>query len=209
MICQKTGSGQSNVSTKLMAIQPMKVSALVYLVILSASILLAGIGLCGCDTKSMNTGQFSSTRNLSNSNDGEKKLIENKSETTDDMWYSFRNAVYSHDFVAASSILTLHPRIISSTNSIGETVLHFVAVENDIEGVAWLYSKGANINTKNKFGDPVIFEVASLGYKELFAWFVKSGANLHALNKESQTIDVYLLDMGQPEMAKWIRENYN
>ena len=74
--------------------------------------------------------------------------------------------------------------------------------------MAWLHSKGADINTRNEFGDPVIFEVASLGYKELFAWFIKSGANLKALNNSNQNIDTYLLEMDNPEMAKWIRENY-
>ena len=169
------------------------------------SLLLA---ISGCDTDKKDGRQFVSVQNLKNSNKEAKFLEPSTNKSTDKVWYALRNAVYSHDFDSASNIIGQDPAILSATNSIGETVLHFVAVENDIEGVAWLHSKGADINTRNQFGDPVIFEVASLGYKELFAWFIKSGANLHVFNKNNQNIDAYLLDMNHPEMAKWIRENY-
>jgi ankyrin repeat protein len=166
------------------------------------------LALSGCDTNKKEDKQFANVQNLKSSNEDAKLLEQNQNRSSDKSWYALRNAVYSHDFDSASTILGQDPAMLSSTNSIGETVLHFVAVENDIEGVAWLYSKGADINTRNKFGDPVIFEVASLGYKELFAWFIKSGANLHVLNGNDQNIDAYLLEYDHPEMAKWIREHY-
>ena len=166
------------------------------------------LAINGSDADKKNGEQFVTVQNLKNSNKEAKLLEPNTKKLTDKVWYALRNAVYSHDFDSAAKIIGQDPAILSATNSIGETVLHFIAVENDIEGVAWLHSKGADINTRNEFGDPVIFEVASLGYKELFAWFIKSGANLKALNNSNQNIDTYLLEMDNPEMAKWIRENY-
>lgn len=189
-------------------VKPLKVVAFIHAIFLSASVLFMILALSGCDANKKEGGQFANASNLKIGSEDEKLLNGNQSDTTDKLWYAFRNAVYSHDFDSATSILKQYPAMLSSKNSIGETVLHFVAVENDIEGVSWLHSKGADINTRNKFGDPVVFEVASLGYKELFAWFIKSGANLRVLNGNDQNIDAYLLDLDRPEMAKWIRENY-
>ncbi|WP_211442006.1 ankyrin repeat domain-containing protein [Collimonas humicola] len=138
----------------------------------------------------------------------DNKLEEKQINSTDESWYTLRNAVYSHDFVEASLLVKKKPSLLSSTNSIGETVLHFVAVENDLEGVEWLHANGANIDTKNEFGEPVIFEVASLGYKELFAWFAKSGANLHVIDAENRDVVAYLIAFDKHEMAEWIRTNY-
>ena len=63
-------------------------------------------------------------------------------------------------------------------NGIGETVLHFLAVENDREGVSWLHSRGFSLNETNAFGIPMIFEVAQLEYRDLFLWFTHHGADL-------------------------------
>ncbi|SUS05873.1 conserved hypothetical protein [uncultured Defluviicoccus sp.] len=92
-------------------------------------------------------------------------------------------------------------------NGIGETVLHFLAVEDDEAGVAWLRARGADINTKNEFGTPVLFEVASLGYKNLFTWMVEAGADARAQDAEGQDLVEHLLDYDKEEMAKWVREH--
>jgi ankyrin repeat protein len=123
----------------------------------------------------------------------------------DASWYEFRNAVYSHDFVRAEELLRSQPGLLHFANGIGETVLHFLAVENDQEAVAWLHARGADIDTKNTFGTPVLFEVASLGYKDLFQWFVAKGANVRATDSEDQDLVLYLLEYEHKEMAEWVR----
>ena len=87
---------------------------------------------------------------------------------TDPVWQEFRDVVYSGDFARASEMVSCRPALLHMMNSIGETVLHFLAVENDLRGVSWLHARGADLDTKNAFGQPVLFEVAYLGYKELF-----------------------------------------
>lgn len=73
-------------------------------------------------------------------------------------------------------------------------------MENDIEGVAWLLAKGAEINTKCDFGTHVMFQVAQLGYKEIFAWFVENGGDLHAVDSDGQTLATYLEEDEKSEM---------
>ena len=63
------------------------------------------------------------------------------SETRED-WYQFRNLLQLGDFAAASSMLALQPNLISERNSIGESVLHYLAVEDCQEAIEWLYSRG-------------------------------------------------------------------
>ena len=126
--------------------------------------------------------------------------------TTPQIWYDFRNAVYAKDFSSAEKLLRETPALLHLTSGIGETVLHFLAVENDLEGVAWLSARGADLNTKNAFGTPVVFEVAQLEYKELFCWFLENGADRHAEDGDGQDLINYLHDYDQSEIAEWVQQ---
>ena len=86
-------------------------------------------------------------------------------------WYELRDAMAARDFATAAMFIQSHPNLTATLNGIGETVLHFLAVENDAAGVAWLHNQGADINCQNDFGIPTWFEVAQLGYRNLFLWF--------------------------------------
>ena len=125
---------------------------------------------------------------------------------TDPAWYEFRNAIYTKQFSQAEGMLRAQPDLLHLVNGVGETVLHFLAVENDADGVSWLQSRGADINTKNTFGTPVLFEVASLEYKDLFKWFLEKGANVREVDQEGQDIILYLLEYDHQEMADWVRQ---
>jgi len=96
--------------------------------------------------------------------------------------------------------------ILNARNSIGETVLHYLAVENDQEGIAWLKAQGANLNTQNDFGSPPVFEVAQLGYKELLKWLIENGADLSITDEEDRDIWAYLKEFNKPEMIKYLNE---
>jgi ankyrin repeat protein len=89
-------------------------------------------------------------------------------------------------------MLKANPQLLTLTNSIGETVLHFLAIENDMEGVAWLHAHGFSLNTRNKFGDPMVFEVAGLGYKDLLLWLARNGVDLAVVDLKNRGILDYL-----------------
>ncbi|TFW32949.1 ankyrin repeat domain-containing protein [Massilia horti] len=120
---------------------------------------------------------------------------------TPQIWYQFRDVLYAGEFEVAEKLLAETPALVHLADSLGETVLHFLALENDMEAVAWLHAKGADIDTKNKFGTPVVFEVAQLGYKELFAWFAARGADLQeysqtTMGRSNATLECCML--GRP-----------
>jgi hypothetical protein len=126
---------------------------------------------------------------------------------TDPEWRAFRDAIYTGDFARACEMLSARPALLQMSNGIGETVLHFLAVEDDRDGVAWLHAKGADLDTKNVFDCPAIFEVASLGYKDLFVWFRESGVDLQATDEDGNNVVRYRLEAGHPDMAEWVRMN--
>lgn len=122
-------------------------------------------------------------------------------------WYEFRNAVYAGDFQHAEQMLAQNPELLLLENGLGETVLHFLAVENDQEGVAWLFSKGSPLDIQNKFGHPVIFEVALLGYKELLLWFKKNGADFKIKGCDGESLMEFLINHEKIQMMEWIKIN--
>ena len=131
--------------------------------------------------------------------------MENVSES--EIWYQFRNQLSSGHFDEAQTLLDKNPQLLFETNGIGETVLHFLAVENNLKAVSWLHERGANINTQNEFGAPPLFEIALLKYRELVLWFLKNGADLKLRDNENQTVFEYLSDYGYDSEADFINEN--
>jgi hypothetical protein len=57
-------------------------------------------------------------------------------------WYAFRDSVYTREWGVAEKIVLANPDITSPRDGLGETVLHFLAVENDLESVSWLHAHG-------------------------------------------------------------------
>lgn len=123
------------------------------------------------------------------------------------LWYELRNAVYAREFAVAESHLKTNPHLINLRNGIGETVLHFLAVENDAEGVAWLHEHGFDLDTKNEFGTPVLFEIAELDYKDLILWFAQQGALFNAMDRDGQGIISYLREREKDDVAQFIVKN--
>lgn len=120
-------------------------------------------------------------------------------------WYQLQDALELADFVSASAFLEKDSRLIDERNGIGESILHFLAVENNQAAVEWLHAHGANLNAVNKFGTPVLFEVALLEYQDLFLWLIEHGADPKKKDVHGQGIDEYLSDFDKFEMLEFIK----
>jgi ankyrin repeat protein len=122
-------------------------------------------------------------------------------------WYRFRDALEQADFSTAATLLQNDPRLIDERNGIGETVLHFMAVENNQPAVEWLHAHGADLNATNQFGRPLLFEVAQLGYRDLVLCLIQHGADPHKKGQDGQTIEDYLAEFDKPDMIALIKEH--
>src|SRR5690349_6101779 len=116
-------------------------------------------------------------------------------------WLELR-ALVREKFKQAATLLARQPSLRSAVNGLGETVLHYQAVENDKQGVSWLSSHGFDINARNELGTPVVFEVAQLDYRDLLQWFISSGADVKCHDSDGRSIKEYVLLFGHEEIAR-------
>jgi ankyrin repeat protein len=123
-------------------------------------------------------------------------------------WFQLKNALEQGDVSLASSLLEKDSTLIDERNGIGESVLHFLAVENNRHAVQWLHTQGSDLNAVNEFGTPLLFEVALLGYRELFIWLVEHGADPNKTNAEGQRIEDYLAEFSKAEMIDFIKQHF-
>ena len=126
-------------------------------------------------------------------------------DDTKQEWRQFRDALEQADFSTASTLLQKNPSLIDTRNGIGETVLHFLAVENNRAAVEWLYNQKADLNVMNKFGTPLLFEVSLLSYRELFLWLVQHGADPNKKTMDGQRLEDYLAEFGKIKMLTFVR----
>jgi len=108
----------------------------------------------------------------------------NSPAEADQRFYQLRDAAYANRPVALE-LIEADPTIVAAKNSIGETALHFLVVENQLEAVEFLARHGSDVDNQNAFGIPAIVEAAQLGYREMVALLLKLGANpaMAALDK--------------------------
>lgn len=87
------------------------------------------------------------------------------------------------------SLLEAEPALLNARTGLGETILHYLAVENQIEAVkALVEKKGADVNTVNDFGGSPLSETASLGYIEMVKCLLSKGAELQVPGQEKSVL---------------------
>jgi ankyrin repeat protein len=103
-----------------------------------------------------------------------------------DKFYKLINTVLE-DLDASEKLLKKEPDLIYEKNGIGETVFHYLVVENKLHEVQWLYNKGSKINTTNDFGNTPLSEAASIGNIEVCKFLIEKGADHKVRDEEEGT----------------------
>jgi len=106
-----------------------------------------------------------------------KQKVKKPEITKDGKFYELRNAAYAN-LPEARRLIQEDPPIVSAKNSIGETALHFLVVENLLEAVEFLAQHGSDVNNLNNFGTSAIVEAAQLGYVEMVDLLLNLGADI-------------------------------
>jgi ankyrin repeat protein len=102
-------------------------------------------------------------------------------------------------------LLNEEPNLIETRGGLGETALHYLAVENQIDAVRTLVTRGANVNTLSDVGGTPLSEAASLGYVDLVKYLLSVGARLKVDGQSEPTIHEAVRS-GKPDMVKLILE---
>ena len=88
-----------------------------------------------------------------------------------------RNAFLSN-VDEARRMISAEPALLNVRNGIGETVMHWLAVENQIEAVTTLLELGAEVDPVNDFDSTPLLECVTLKNAELVALFIPRGASV-------------------------------
>jgi ankyrin repeat protein len=83
----------------------------------------------------------------------------------------------------AQLLLKDYPILLDSRWIHNETVLHFLAVENYLDGVRFLAKLGADVDSTNEFGDTALIDVACLGNDKVAEVLLEHGANPNAYSE--------------------------
>ena len=86
------------------------------------------------------------------------------------------------------ALLRREPALLGALTGLGETPLHYLVVEDQLEAVKMLVEEGAQINTLNRFGNSALAEAASLGYTALVDWMLANGAKLSLPGQSDPTL---------------------
>lgn len=76
-------------------------------------------------------------------------------------------------------VLNAEPELLEERTGLGETPLHYLAVENHLDAVkALVEEKGAEINTLNNCGESPLSQASRLGYLDLVKYLLSKEASL-------------------------------
>jgi len=110
------------------------------------------------------------------------------------------------DQPAAELLLRQHPELIRATNRLGETALHFLAVENYPEGVAFLARHGAPVDARNEWQRTPLMEATMVGATQAVRQLLACGADPSAETPDGDTVwDLFSSDSAS-ELQSIFRE---
>jgi len=86
------------------------------------------------------------------------------------------------------ALLNAEPQLMNERTGLGETPLHYLAVENQLDAVRLLIARGAAVSTLNECRTTPLSDAASLGYDEMVGLLLDHGAMLHVPGQEEPVL---------------------
>ena len=94
----------------------------------------------------------------------------------------------------------------SNRNGIGETMLHWYAIEGEPAIVEKIIGLGFDVNTTNAFGRPPLFECVQLDRWNMVELLLAHGARTDIRDHIGEDVFIHLKDSGQHAKAKKLKE---
>jgi ankyrin repeat protein len=111
------------------------------------------------------------------------------------------------DQPAAEQLLGEHPELIHLRNRLGETALHFLAVEDYAEGVAFLVRHGAPVDTVDYSHRTPLMDAAMVGATRTVRHLLACGANPFVSTPDGDTVWDLLDSDSASELLAIFREH--
>lgn len=94
----------------------------------------------------------------------------------------------------------------SNKNDLGETILHWYAIEGERKIVEKIIKLGFDVNTQNEFGNTPLMECALIGRWEIVELLLEYGADPYISNEENENAIEYLGDNYKEKSADKLRQ---
>jgi ankyrin repeat protein len=111
------------------------------------------------------------------------------------------------DHTVARQMLRAQPALLEAPWLHRETPLHFLAVENYLEGVRFLAEAGANVNATNRWGDSALIDVASMGNLEMARLLLGKGANPNAVSVTQDNVVHCAVRAGNADLVELLLQS--
>ena len=115
-----------------------------------------------------------------------KRKTKAKPKTLEPNFYQFVYACV-FDQPLARRMLQERSSWLTAANSIGETPLAYIVIENYFDAARFLLDAGADVNTRDKAGETPLIQAAGLGYQEIVALLLEHGAEVNTPNEDEET----------------------
>jgi len=102
----------------------------------------------------------------------------------------------------ADALLAEHPELLAGRWILGETPLHFLAVESHPTGVRWFAEHGIDVNAPNDFGDTALLDAVSLQNLPMVELLLSLGANPNIFPKMRDSALEMAVLAGSPLLVK-------
>jgi ankyrin repeat protein len=123
--------------------------------------------------------------------------------TVDPRFHAFRDAVASDPQVAAE-MLAQDSVVLRLRNELGETAMHFFAVEDAAREVIWLIEHGSEVDSQNQFKQTPLMEVAGMGRLEMCQLLVSLGASFGYVSSLGESVLSAAASTDEVEVVKYM-----
>lgn len=93
-------------------------------------------------------------------------------------------------------------RVVNYRGYKGDTALHIVTRDRELQWVGFLLNKGADPNVGDSNGDTPLIIAAGIGFEEAAAYMLAKGAKVDAINRRGETALAVAVQQRQPRMVE-------
>jgi hypothetical protein len=141
---------------------------------------------------------------FSAANGGNRMSAESDKDKKRERWGALVDAAVD-DPAKARRMVAEDPSVLKETGLFDETALHYLAVENFVEGVRLLLELGADPNAQSDSGDTPLHDCLTLGNNELVDILLEAGANPNIFNECEETPMYRVAERGDVEMLEKLK----
>jgi ankyrin repeat protein len=96
--------------------------------------------------------------------------------------------------------------VLANRNGLGESMLHWYAIEGDTTVLEKIIALGFDVNATNKFGRTPLFECVEIERWEIVELLLATGARTDIRDQNDEDVFVYLEESGDHEKSKKLKE---